>query len=292
MKKNLYNDKKMSADGGGGGGGHRNLPGSDPRTGVVKGTLERIFTRSYLESLKSLILLTQQSDDNFCTLFALNNIIKLSPFVKDKSLVSVENFVLGCDRFLKTKAEDRKECTMEGFFYLRPSNFALEAHYEDLGKPQEVFMVEVPLDNPENPPGFFPAAGSSILYQKPFPVSELTKLPVGMIIVPEVRIWEDNKEKRVPHSIAVIPLYPAISSSPEYNSYFIVVDSAIQSISVHENQQKLYEYLFEQYKLIENSFLFYVNISSLTAKMLYEHYQEISTPLENVLEGGKTLFLL
>jgi hypothetical protein len=147
----------MSAEGG---GGYRNLPGSDLSTGVVKGTLERIYTRSYIESLKSLVVLTQQNNDNFCTLFALNNIIKLSPFVKDKSLVSVENFVLGCDRFLKTKAEDRKECTMEGFFYPRASNFALEAHYENLRKPQELFMVEVPLDSRENPPGFFPSAGS------------------------------------------------------------------------------------------------------------------------------------
>jgi hypothetical protein len=113
-----------------------------------------------------------------------------------------------------------------------------------------------------------------------------------MIIIAEVSRWLENKTKRLPHAIAVIPLYPAISSFPEYNSYFIVVDSAEQSITVHENQQKLYEFLSGQYKLVDSSFLFYVNISSSTAKMLYEHHDEISTPLENVLEGGTTLFLL
>lgn len=277
-----------------GGGGNPDLPGSDPKTGIVQGTLERKFTRSYMESLSSLILLPQQTNDKFCVLYSLNNIIKLSPFVKDKTLVSIENFVLGCDRFLKTKAEDRKDCTFDGYFFPRASNFALEAHYEELKKPQEVFMVEIPITHPELPPGTFPAANSSILNSRPWPQSDVKKLPVGMLYLVK------KQQSTMQHAISIIPLYPAISPCPAYNAFFIVVDSLEKSITVHQNQFNLYKFLTEEYKgSLVQSFLYYINLSEATAKTLFQLCEELYYPLEDYMDdeymhfqGGKTFFFL
>jgi hypothetical protein len=55
-------------------------------------------TRAYTQGINSIVNISQQTDDDLCAFYAINNLIQLSPFIQNKSLITTEMLDRGCEQ--------------------------------------------------------------------------------------------------------------------------------------------------------------------------------------------------
>jgi hypothetical protein len=55
-------------------------------------------TRAYVEGINTMVNISQQTDDSLCAYYAINNLIQLSPFILNKSLITTEMLDRGCEQ--------------------------------------------------------------------------------------------------------------------------------------------------------------------------------------------------
>ena len=77
-------------------------------------TIEKIATRAYLESIPQIENFALQTDDNLCVLHSVNNLVQLSPFIREKPVYTLELFQESCKRFFKRTYSYRHTAQCDG----------------------------------------------------------------------------------------------------------------------------------------------------------------------------------
>jgi hypothetical protein len=205
--------------------------------------LQRRITRKYPQISSMMDFVRQQNNNNYCVLYALNNIIQCSPYIYDKRPYTVPEMVNACNNLVYDPKDSvpRKYCNEQGNFTFRAVNWLLEhnpiqdkiiCNYYDfniIGK--QDFSQEVAL-------------------------TDLDKNLITVGFMFSVNRFYNKEQK---HVIAVINLQPLTLKNVNY----VVIDSERQCIVVTSNDNpylsnfdNLYLYLKSIYSL-EN---LYVNI--------------------------------
>jgi hypothetical protein len=210
--------------------------------------LQRRITRKYPQILYMMDFVRQQNNNNYCVLYALNNIIQCSPYIYDKRLYTVPEMVNACNNLVydhPTDSVPRKYCNEQGMFTFRAVNWLLEHN------PIPSTYGKSPLEDRDKIIGNyydFHSIGKQHFSQE-VALTDLDKNLITVGFMLNVK-YKFNREKK--HVIAIINLQPLTLK----NVHFVVIDSEKRYIEVSSNFDNLYKYLDNFYSLHD----LYVNI--------------------------------
>lgn len=188
---------------------------------------KKMTTRSYLDTLESQINFSRQTRDDFCLMYAINNLIQLSPFIRNKSLITKESLGAACEalygnswlqyswRWLKGTLDDPEFCLRSG-----SGGFTTDALEYVLQRDRlDIFMFKDP---------------TPVMYVN-FDDFDYAKDNLGYILVVKNRILEN-------HAISVIPLYrPGKQTTAKQT--FVIADSVDRHLVTVTNNSELQRYL-------------------------------------------------
>jgi hypothetical protein len=235
--------------------------------------LQRRITRKYPQIVTMMDFVRQQKNNNFCILYALNNLIQCTPYLFDRRPYTVGDMVNACNQIYPSP---RDNCNEKGGFTLRAVRWLLNNHpysfpktpYEDRG----LLLHELKLLNSDT-------------FSRQTALAELESkvMTIGFICL------VSYKESKTKHAIAIINLQPLTLKTVN----FVVIDSNLEFILVSWSYDTLIKYLEQSYDLHEihvdeqgNSIPFTQilvikrSINDSTVHELKSLHEESETPLE------------
>ena len=253
---------------------------------MLSSALQRRITRRYPQIVLMMQFVQQQKNNEFCMLYAINNLIQCSPFLYDRRPYTVDDMVFAC----KQVPHPENTCNEKGAFTLSAVKWLINNHpysapkttYEDRG----LLLNEIK----------WPLRKEVFSRQTALAELESKVMIIGFLCVISYRTPEGISPKPPKHAIAIINLQPLTIETVN----FVVIDSNFGFVLVSSSFDDLMKYLEKQYVLNGHTYtdeqgnsvpytpisVFKKRINDSTVQELKSLHDESQTPLE----GGQSYY--